>query len=387
MLSLLPGLTPRHQAPLLSYWDSPRSLLEQSPETLRALGLPPATRSAIAAWQAKRLPRELQQWLDHAREGLSRGLFSLLTWDDATYPPLLRHIADPPALLYVRGNPGALQGPQLAIVGSRRASRDGLDNAGRFARELSQAGYGIVSGLALGADGAAHQGALEAQGRTVAVLAAGVERIYPPRHRALAEALLAQQGVLISELPPTIPSEPQQFPRRNRIISGLSRGVLVVEASLRSGSLVTARLAMEQGREVFALPGSLGNAQARGCHQLIRDGARLVESVPQILEELTGWQQQSAPDLWPEPVAGAREDMDSQDTEPETPVQQSSSGESFLSAREQALLAVMGFDPQSTDTLCERSGLPPEELMQCLMGLEMAGVAYAVAGGYRRSSG
>lgn len=394
MLSLLPGMTPRRWAPLLRHWDCPRALLRQPVSTLETLGLPAKTRAAILAWQAGRLPGRLCHRLDHALGCLQQGV-SLVTWQDADYPPLLRHIHDPPLVLYLRGQRSALAGPQLAIVGSRRASHDGLANARCFARALSEAGYGIVSGLALGADGAAHEGALAGTGQTLAVLAAGVMPVYPAQHEPLAWAV-AEKGALISEMPPGTPNESHRFPRRNRLISGLCRGVLVVEASTRSGSLITARLAMEQGREVFALPGSIHNPQARGCHQLLRDGARLVESVPQILEELSGWQQPGAPDqplqdpgLLPlEPTLPPEQGAEPE-PEPEPavtfgrPAQEATPALS-LSSSEQHLLQVMGYDPQSTDHLCERSGLGPDELMQCLMTLEMAALVRATPGGYCR---
>lgn len=212
-------------------------------------------------------------------------------WDDPGYPALLAEVADAPPLLYVEGAPETLERPQLAMVGSRRASPAGLGTAWSFARSLAQGGFAITSGLALGIDGAAHEGALEVGGATVAVLGTGLRRLYPRRHEALARRIVEGGGALVSELPLDSPPLPANFPRRNRIISGLSLGVLVVEASPASGSLITARLAAEQGREVYAIPGSIHHPGARGCHQLIRDGALLVESVGHVLEALRGWAQ------------------------------------------------------------------------------------------------
>jgi len=197
-------------------------------------------------------------------------------------------------LLFVAGDPALLEKPQLAIVGSRRASKPGMDTAAAFSRSLAGAGFVITSGLALGIDGAAHQAALDIGGRTIGVLGTGLENFYPQRHRRLAEAMIAQGSAVVSELPLEAPPHPGNFPRRNRIISGLSLGVLVVEASVASGSLITARLAAEQGREVYAIPGSIHHPGAKGCHQLIRDGAVLVESVEHILEPLRGWQRVTA---------------------------------------------------------------------------------------------
>ena len=211
-------------------------------------------------------------------------------WDQPGYPPLLAQLEDAPPLLFVAGDPSILERPQLAMVGSRRASRPGLDTAGAFSRSLARAGFVITSGLALGVDGAAHQAALDVGGRTVGVLGTGLENFYPQRHRALARAMIDQGSAVVSEFPLDTPARAEHFPRRNRIISGLALGVLVVEASVASGSLITARLAAEQGREVYAIPGSIHHPGARGCHQLIRDGAVLVESVQHILETLAGWQ-------------------------------------------------------------------------------------------------
>ena len=212
-------------------------------------------------------------------------------WDDPAYPALLAELPDAPPLLFVEGDPRLLERPQLAMVGSRRASRAGLDNAQSFARSLARGGFVVTSGLALGIDGAAHQGALDVAGHTVAVLGTGLQRLYPTRHVGLAERIVEGGGALVSELPLDCPPQAANFPRRNRIISGLSLGVLVVEASPSSGSLITARLAAEQGREVYAIPGSIHHPGARGCHQLIRHGAALVESVEDILQALRGWQQ------------------------------------------------------------------------------------------------
>ncbi len=218
------------------------------------------------------------------RDG-ERGI-ATLALGDAAYPPLLAAIADPPNPLYLRGDAAALRHPHVAIVGSRQATRAGRDTAVRFASALARAGFGVVSGLAYGIDAAAHDGALAADGLTIAALGTGVDICYPARHRALAERIAAR-GALVSELPPGTPPQRLHFPRRNRIISGLCLGVLVVEASLRSGSLITARLALEQGREVFAVPGPVSSPLSRGCHALIRDGAVLVESADDVLAELS----------------------------------------------------------------------------------------------------
>src|SRR5690606_35814380 len=261
-----------------------------------AFGSASAALSApAAAWAALGLPAECAQarrtqaireqaamalnWLDQPGQ-------QLLMWDADTYPALLAELSDAPPLLFVAGAPALLEQPQLAIVGSRRASTPGLDTARSFSRSLAKGGFVITSGLALGIDGAAHQGALDVEGKTLAVLGTGLQCLYPRRHLRLAQAILDGGGALVSELPLDCPPQAGNFPRRNRIISGLSLGVLVVEASPSSGSLITARLAAEQGREVYAIPGSIHHPGARGCHQLIRDGATLVESIEHVLEAL-----------------------------------------------------------------------------------------------------
>lgn len=209
----------------------------------------------------------------------------LLVWSDPDYPPLLREIPDPPVMLYVMGDRRVLSRPQLAIVGSRNPTPMGRENARAFAKSLAGAGLVITSGMALGIDGAAHRGALEAGGKTIAVAGTGLDRVYPSRHRDLAHDIV-RHGALVSEFPLGTPPKPENFPVRNRLISGLSLGTLVVEAALQSGSLITARLATEQGREVFAIPGSIHSPQSRGCHALIRQGVKLVETAQDILEEL-----------------------------------------------------------------------------------------------------
>lgn len=214
----------------------------------------------------------------------------LLMWDQPGYPSLLGEIDDAPPLLFLAGNVEILERPQLAVVGSRRASPPALDNAAAFSRCLARAGFTITSGLALGVDGAAHRAALDAHGSTIGVLGTGLEKLYPQRHKALAQEMIERGSAVVSEFPLDAGPLPGNFPRRNRIISGLSLGVLVVEAGTASGSLISARLAAEQGREVYAIPGSIHHPGAKGCHQLIRDGALLVESVQQILDSLRGWQ-------------------------------------------------------------------------------------------------
>ncbi|MGL6110963.1 MAG: DNA-processing protein DprA [Rubrivivax sp.] len=277
---------------------------------------------------------------------------------DTAYPPLLLQSADPPLLLYLQGDVALLsQKPCLAIVGSRNASAQGVDNARSFAAYLSSRGWAIVSGLAFGIDGAAHEGGLSGPGGTVAVVGTGLDRVYPARHRALAHRI-ATAGVLVSEFAPGTPPLASNFPLRNRIIAGLSRGTLVVEAALQSGSLITARLAAEAGREVFAVPGSIHSPLSRGCHALIRQGAKLVESAADILEELQ-------PLLSPSP---------------ERPPTQASGANAV-----DPVLDALGHDPVSLDALCARSGWSVQELSARLLELELEGRVARLPGGlYQR---
>lgn len=266
----------------------------------------------------------------------------IVTLADADYPRALLEIADPPSVLYVRGNIDLLHRRGLAVVGSRNATPQGVQTAENFSRALAAQGLTIISGLALGIDAAAHRGALAAGGKTIAVIGTGADRIYPARNRDLALAI-AEHGAIVSEFPLGTPAIASNFPRRNRIISGLSRGVLVVEAAPESGSLITARLAAEQGREVFAIPGSIHSPVARGCHRLIKQGAKLVETAQDVLEEFGNY---------PEPA--------------DVPAALSAESEN-------AVLSALGHDPCTLDDLVERTGLTADRLLTELLTLELAG--------------
>jgi len=329
-----PGLGTVSVLALLARWGSPQAALAQ------AAGPPPAY-----------LPELLERtwaWLQ------ADASHQILVLGDADYPELLLQTADPPPLLYLWGRRELLAAPSLAIVGSRSPTAQGRDNAEHFARELSTAGLSIVSGLALGVDGAAHQGALASEAGTIAVVGTGLDQIYPRRHQKLGQEIAAR-GLMLSEYPLGMPPLPPNFPRRNRIIAGLSLGCLVVEAALKSGPLITARLASEAGREVFAIPGSIHSALSQGCHALIRQGAKLVETAADVLEELPLERRRPAP------------------TAPATP-------ESGLSREQLQLLAQMGFDPVSLDSLQQRGGWPTAELSAHLLELEMAGVVARLPG-------
>lgn len=297
-------------------------------------------------------PAEREYWCASTQR---RGLH-LLTLDDARYPPLLREIADPPPALFVQGNPEVLALPQIAIVGSRHPTIDGCDHARQFAAQLSAAGYVVTSGMALGIDTEAHKGTLERDGVTVAVLGCGLDCIMGARNRALAKRI-ARRGAVISEFLPDAPPFPAHFPQRNRIISGLAHGVLVVEAAEQSGSLITARCAGEQGREVFAVPGSIRNPMARGCHRLIRQGVKLAQCVEDILEE------------FPALVQWERERIDS-------------GAKPALTRRQQALLAHIAYEPVSVDTLMQRSRRELPDLYMDLTKLEIGGYIVNRGEGY-----
>ncbi len=309
--------------------------------------------------------------IDNSTENwLARGDGHLLTSADAAYPALLREIPDPPPQLFVRGSVETLSLPQLAVVGSRNATPAGAETAHSFASHLAARGFCITSGLAEGIDAAAHRGALAAGGRTIAVCGTGPDIVYPRQHEALAEEIIASGGAIVSEFAPGTPVFRSNFPRRNRVISGLAVGTLVVEASLRSGALITARHAMEQGREVFAIPGSIHNPVARGCHRLIRNGAKLVETAADIVDELGGLLASLRAD---EPAGTAQFTLN--------PLSGNADDAAGSDADYARLLASMAWDPVDVDTLVTRSGLTIGEVSSMLLLLEMQGSVRALSGG------
>ena len=339
-LHRLPEVGPKRFRLLIEAFGSASKAISAPASAWRALGLP-----TISA-DARRSP-EIRDGASEALAWLGRPAQHLLMWDQPEYPALLAQIDDAPPLLFVAGDPSILEKPQLAMVGSRRASRPGMDTAAAFSRSLASAGFVITSGLALGIDGAAHQAALDVGGHTIGVLGTGLENVYPQRHRRLAEAMIAQGSAVISEFPLDAGPQASNFPRRNRIISGLSLGVLVVEASVASGSLITAKLAAEQGREVYAIPGSIHHPGAKGCHQLIRDGAMLVETIEHILEGLRGWQALSRPA--PMPVI-------------------------------HPLVALLHAAPHTSEALAIASGRPLSQVLTTLTELELEGQVICESG-------
>jgi DNA processing protein len=334
-------------------------------------------------WMTATLRRiEAAAWLERLRspgdrdpEGIARDLAwlagpgrTLLTAEDPRYPPPLAAVQGMPPALFVEGDPGVLARPQVAIVGSRAATAAGRETAFDFAARLAAHGFAITSGLATGIDAAAHRGALEAGGITIAVCGTGLDRVYPAEHRALAAAILAS-GALVSEFPTGTPPQSRNFPRRNRLMSGLARGVLVIEAAARSGSLITARLAADQGREVMAVPGSIHNPLARGCHRLIKEGAALVETVEDVLATLGISAPAVATDREPRAGDGGKIPSDALDSEAEM------------------LLNALGFGPADVDRLLERTGLPAHSVISKLQLLELEGRVESLAGGrYSRTT-
>jgi DNA processing protein len=338
---------------LLDSFPGPAAILRAGNGQLQQLGLTPAAIEALRNPPPERIARDLE-WLEKPGN-------HLLSCRHPGYPPLLHQLADPPTLLYVHGDASLLSEPQLAMIGSRNPTTTGRQTATEFARHLASTGLIITSGLALGIDAASHQGALDADMPTIAVMGTGLDRVYPAGHRDLARRIAAQ-GVLVSEFPIGTAPRAENFPRRNRIISGLSLGTLVVEAARRSGSLITARFASEQGREVFAIPGSIHNPQSRGCHYLIRQGAKLVETAQDVIDELGA-------------LAAT--------CQPASPVDDAATmaADPLQDPEYRQLLDTIGFDPTSVDQLVQRSGLTPAEVSSMLLQLEMNGYIAAAPGG------
>ena len=347
-LDLVPGLGGEGIRKLLARFGVPSEILRQSTAQLSEIVSPTVARAIVVPPSPEKLDACLK-WLQVECN-------HLLTLADDDYPSQLLEIADPPPLLYLKGRRELLRKPGLAVVGSRNATPSGLQNAEAFARSLSEAGFTIISGMALGIDAAAHRGGLAAKGSSIAVVGTGLDLVYPARNKALARDL-AENGLIISEFALGTPALAQNFPRRNRIISGLSRGVLVVEAALASGSLITARQAGEQGREVFAIPGSIHSPFSKGCHQLIKQGAKLVEEANDILIELH-WGTAA-------PTKTTRTESNDIESDP--------------------LLSAIGYDPVPVDVLLQRVKLPADQLISRLTELELDGVIATMPGGkYQR---
>lgn len=366
-LLLTPGVGNESARQLLAAFGSAQAIFEQSAAALRAVGSVRLVQAIQA--EPEDLKSQLTSTLDWLAAGENRSVVNL---GEAHYPAALLNIPDPPLLLFMLGSlvpkVDSLDSLDtlncLAIVGSRNPTPQGEVNARQFAQTFGAAGWCVVSGMALGIDGAAHEGALMGGGHTVAVVGTGLDRVYPKKHLALAHRI-AERGLIVSEFPLGTPPLTANFPRRNRIISGLAHGTLVIEAALQSGSLITARLAAEQGKEVFAIPGSVHSPQSRGCHLLIKQGAKLVESAQDVLEELRlPLSFADAEALTEAPTVGAM-------TQTETPADE----------KESPLLQALGFDATSLDALQARTGWPTAQLQAQLLALELNGQVARLPGG------
>ncbi len=346
-LNRMNNVGPRTVTKLLRRWPELDEMFKLSESQLEKEGLPSKLAQAIAGFDMKVVDADLRFQEQAGRH--------LLTWESTEYPSLLKEIYDPPVVLYAVGQLSALQKPAIAMVGSRNPSITGLENAQRFAKALAMENLTIVSGMALGVDAHAHMGCLAAKGQTIAVLGTGVDCIYPKRHSRLAGDII-NNGLLLSEFPLKTPPVAGHFPRRNRIISGLSLATLVVEAAIRSGSLITARFALEHNREVFAIPGSIHNPLARGCHYLLQQGAKLVTSVKDIMEELG---------------LGVLEQIEKSNTV-------------NLATDKGKLVKYIGFETTTMDQMIVRSGYNVEQVACELADLELEGLVQAVPGGYIR---
>lgn len=344
-LTLIPGIGGETQRKLLTAFGLPEAVFSASRFELRRV-ISERAISLLLETPTEEAVTRACAW------GTGEGQH-IVTLADPEYPQALLEIPDPPTVLYVRGRLALLNHPVLSIVGSRNPTAQGIQNAERFAAALADAGLTIASGLALGIDAAAHRGTLSAGGNTIAFIGTGIDRIYPARNHDLALEI-GSKGAIVSEFPIGTPVAAANFPRRNRLISGIARGVLVVEAALQSGSLITARLAGEQGREVFAIPGSIHSPQARGCHKLLKEGAKLVEIAQDVLDELGLTTAATPPSLQPTEPAS---DSDGQ------------------------LLLCMGFEPCGLDELSSRSGLSAALLSSELLHLELQGRIASLPGG------
>jgi len=351
-LAMISGVGPRIRRALLERFGSSAAVLAAAPSELREVhGVGPKLVKKIAGADEE---IDVERELDVCR----RHGIAILTEKDDGYPRLLREIHDPPGVLFLRGDLKSTDQLAVGIVGTRHGSQYGLRQAERLAGSLARAGLTIVSGLARGIDAAAHRGTLQAGGRTIGVLASGVLNIYPPEHDRLAEEVVAQ-GALLSEAPPHAQPLSGAFPQRNRLISGLTLGVIIVEAAHRSGALITARHAMEQGREVFAVPGQVDMRTARGCHRLIRDGAKLVETADDVLEELG-------------PLVEATAGEDGRVVH--------HPAELMLNELEQQVLAVVDSEPTSVDRIVAQSGLPVASVLSTISVLEMRRLVRRLSG-------
>lgn len=352
------GIGPIRFFRLVEHFPDIARLFESPVSQLRALGIPEVITQALQTPRWHNVEQDLA-WSSQPNQ-------HLISWKDERYPSQLKEIADPPPFLFIKGDANLLSSPQIAVIGSRKPTPAGIESAYRFTQHLSVAGLTITSGLALGVDAISHQSALDHSGKTIAILGTGVDKIYPLQHKKLAHQIVESGGALVSDFPLGTAPKAENFPRRNRIISGLSLGTLVIEATLKSGSLITARLANEQGRDVFAIPGSIYNPQSNGCHLLIQQGAKLIQTPQDVLDELqVSYSYSSKSKISNSTMyAGAKNSLD---------------------ANSQLLLECVGFETTSVDQLIERTNLPAHIVSATTSQLALQGLIVAVPGGYFRS--
>ena len=382
----LPGVGATRYHKLIEWFGSAEAAVIGDRKLILAAGVKAESVRLLDEYALKAFDSDIGRLIKRDLDWAEKPGNDLLLIDDQDYPPLLKHIDSPPPVLYIKGERALLCEPQLAIVGSRSPSIDGKENAYRFAKSIVNIGLAVTSGMALGVDGAAHKGAIDGNGHTVAVVGTGADVIYPARHRALSAGIL-ERGVIVSELPLGTQPHPSNFPRRNRIISALSLGVLVVEASPKSGSLITAHCALDQGREVYAIPGSIHNPMARGCHQLLRQGAKLVESAEDIFEELSSllaFHQLIRNESATAPISDSQPVQMTADLFEFEPGDVAGDSQMDLTEPEKTLLGFLGFDVVPVDLAVERSGLSVEDVSILLMSLELKGVVQSVPGGFQK---
>lgn len=346
------GVGARTYLSLLETFNTPQSVFSSTLDNLKKAGVSAAVAGQIKNFDHDEIAKDLK-WLE-------RSDCHLMCWNDGDYPLLLREIPDPPPLLFIRGDRSLLGSLQIAIVGTRSPSPMGLKTSKAFAKSFVRFGLTVTSGLALGIDQAAHHGALDGNGATIAVAATGLDRVYPARHKSLAEEII-KNGAIVSEFPIGTQPKPGYFPRRNRIISGLSLGVLVVEAAIKSGTLVTAKHAMEQGREVFAIPGSIHSPLSKGCHHLIRQGAKLIETADDVLEDLGNLS-----------LVAINDEQTNERVE---------SSEPSVGAEYAVLLEKIAYAPTSVDNLISKTEFTAEEISSMLLVLELQGLVSSAPGG------
>jgi len=372
LICLLPNIGTHRYWALIEYCGSADNLLASDPHTLPIINF--QAKQLLSQYQSSPQSSELTHRANQIIEKSEGAIGQIISVDCNNYPSLLRNIHAPPPLLYIKGNPHALQLPQLAIVGSRNATHQGLSTTRLFAEHLASNGFTITSGLALGIDSAAHQAVVDINkddvfiGKTIGVMATGIETVYPKQNRKMADTIVDTGGALVTEFSPGTQPKAGHFPRRNRVISGLSLGVLVVEAAIKSGSLITAKYALEQGREVYAIPGSIHSPQSKGCHQLIKQGACLVESSRDIIENLSGM------------IAHCAQQIKTTSNEP----LELNDLRSPPSQPEQLLLDYIGLSASSIDQLIQSTQLPSSDVSHHLLNLEINGWVKRSAWGYER---